>query len=406
MQHLGVPDWVAQRLWIGTLIFAAATGVLVLGAPARPRRSPAATAAAALYGLSPYLLDYVNRTSILLAPWAALGWMMALHRPRRPARRLAVAGRSSPSSWRRSAASTPPPSVLCGLAPVLWLAHAAWVSREVPVRRALAAAARIGGLTLAASAWWIVALAVQARYGADVLAYSETLSSVAATSLASEVVRGLGYWLFYGGDVVGPLEQRVDALPHQPRPGRPRVRPRRPRRAGPRRRPLARAHCGSRRLVLVGLVVSVGAHPYDDPSPLGTVVRDAVPQHARPGPAVLDPGRCRSCSWPWPWPSARPSPRWPPGRCRRPGAAAAAAVAVVALAAVNLPALWNGTYVDALLRRPSAIPAYWHAGRPTPSSASDDGTRALELPGAEFAAYRWGTTNDADPPRADRLGPR
>jgi arabinofuranan 3-O-arabinosyltransferase len=65
----------------------------------------------------------------------------------------------------------------------------------------------------------------------------------------------------------------------------------------------------------------------------------------------------------------------------------------VALAAANLPTLWNGSYVDALLRRPSAIPAYWHQVADA-LSASDDGTRALELPGAEFAAYRWGTTTD------------
>ncbi len=79
---------------------------------------------------------------------------------------------------------------------------------------------------------------------------------------------------------------------------------------------------------------------------------------------------------------------------RLPATALLASGAVVLLAAVNLPTLWNGTYVDALLRRPSSIPAYWHAAADA-LSASGDGTRALELPGAEFAAYRWGTTNDA-----------
>ncbi len=201
MQELGVPDWVAQRLWIGTLIFAAATGVLVLGRQLRLGWYPS-VAAAALYGLSPYLLDYVNRTSILLAPWAALGWMTAL---------AILAARRGGWRWPALFALVvatvggvnATALVLCGLAPVLWLAHAAWVSREVPVRRALAAAGRIGVLTVAASAWWIVALAVQARYGADVLAYSETVGAVSAPSSASEVLRGLGYWLFYGGDVVG-----------------------------------------------------------------------------------------------------------------------------------------------------------------------------------------------------------
>src|SRR5262245_31933032 len=201
MDRLGVPVWVAQRLWIGTLVFAAATGILVLARLLRVSW-PGAVVAAALYGLSPYLLGYVNRTSVLLSPWAGLGWMVAM---------TILAARRG--GWRWPAAFAlvvatvggvnATALVLCGLAPVLWLAHAAWISHEIPVRRVLATAGRIAVLTVAASAWWIVALAVQARYGADVLAYSETVSAVSSTSLASEITRALGYWLFYGGDIVG-----------------------------------------------------------------------------------------------------------------------------------------------------------------------------------------------------------
>ena len=150
MQHLGVPDWVAQRLWIGTLVFAAATGVLAL-ARLLGLTLTAATAAAVLYGLSPYLLDYVNRTSVLLAPWAALGWLMVC---------TVLAARRGGWRWPALFALVvatvgginATALVLCGLAPVLWLAYAAWISREVPVRRVLATTAKIGGLTLAASA--------------------------------------------------------------------------------------------------------------------------------------------------------------------------------------------------------------------------------------------------------------
>ena len=39
----------------------------------------------------------------------------------------------------------------------------------------------------------IVALAVQSKYGAEVLTYSETVQAVSTTSSAAEVVRGLGY---------------------------------------------------------------------------------------------------------------------------------------------------------------------------------------------------------------------
>ncbi len=64
-------------------------------------------------------------------------------------------------------------------------------------------AAKVAGLSLVVSLWWLVPLIVQSHYGADVLAYSETVGAVSSTSLASEALRGLGYWLFYGGDVTG-----------------------------------------------------------------------------------------------------------------------------------------------------------------------------------------------------------
>ena len=38
----------------------------------------AALVAAVVYQLSPYVLAYVSRTSVLLLPWAALGWMVGL----------------------------------------------------------------------------------------------------------------------------------------------------------------------------------------------------------------------------------------------------------------------------------------------------------------------------------------
>jgi arabinofuranan 3-O-arabinosyltransferase len=65
-ERLGVPDWVAHRLWIGALLVAAGLGVRwmtrVLGL------SPlAALVAALVYQLSPYILAYVSRTSVSAA---------------------------------------------------------------------------------------------------------------------------------------------------------------------------------------------------------------------------------------------------------------------------------------------------------------------------------------------------
>ena len=44
---------------------------------------------------------------------------------------------------------------------------------------------------------------VQSGYGLDILKYTETLETVSQASLPLEVLRGLGYWFFYGRDKIG-----------------------------------------------------------------------------------------------------------------------------------------------------------------------------------------------------------
>src|SRR6188508_1252617 len=51
-QHLGVPDWVAQRLWLGSLVFAAGAGVLYL-ARTLAMRGPGVVVAALAYAFCP-----------------------------------------------------------------------------------------------------------------------------------------------------------------------------------------------------------------------------------------------------------------------------------------------------------------------------------------------------------------
>jgi len=50
----------------------------------------------------------------------------------------------------------------------------------------------------------------EGSYGINILKYTETLPTVSVTSLASEVLRGLGYWYFYGQDKLhhGPWPRR------------------------------------------------------------------------------------------------------------------------------------------------------------------------------------------------------
>ena len=199
-EQLRAPDWIAHRLWIATLLFVGGLGVR-WAAKHLGLAGAGAITAAFVYQLSPYILPYLSRTSLMLLPWAAVGWLVGL-----------TIRSATRTRWRDPAifalviltVGSPNATALAMIAPapVLWLVHAAW-QRSVTWRRALTTALRIGGLSLAVSLWWIAMLAVQSRHGADVLSYSETLEAVSFTSVSTETLRGLGYWLFYIRDPAG-----------------------------------------------------------------------------------------------------------------------------------------------------------------------------------------------------------
>lgn len=385
--RLGLPDWLVQRLWLGTLFFAAGAGVLAF---ARHLRLPwrAAGVAALTYQLSPYLLPYAARLSAILLPWAGLGWMMTFlaralddrRRWRWPAAFalvvLAVGGVNATAL------------VLAGLGPVCLLVWVVAWERTVPVGRAAAVAARIGVLCVAVSLWWMVGLWVQGRYGLPILRYTETYEAVARASTPAEVLRGLGYWFGYGRDAVSPWVEPVGAYTRSPAllvattavPALALVA-------------LARSRWRARALpvllVLVGVVVSVGAHPYGSPSLVGRVLRAVI------GTDVG--GALRST------PRAVPLVALGLGlglgagvealAARRPVLRWWAPVAVVLLVAAVLPSLWAGRLMTSSILRDEALPTWW-----TDVAADLDGgdrsTRVLEVPGSDFASYRWGGTVD------------
>ncbi|HMA46946.1 MAG TPA: alpha-(1-_3)-arabinofuranosyltransferase family protein, partial [Frankiaceae bacterium] len=405
LEHVGLPVWVAQRLWTGSLLFAAGTGVLFLlrsfGWPDR------VTVVAALgYALSPYVLEYEARMSAILLPWAGLPWLVGIAVR---GLRSAPPGRAGwgPAGWRWPAAfalvvtlvgSVNATSLIyAGLGPVLWLPFAVWGTREVTARTALAVCLRTGVLTAVASLWWIAGLATQAGYGLDVLAYTETVKTVASGSQASEVLRGLGNWYFYGRDGIGSW-----------------IRP-------------ARDYTGSLwliavsfavpllalvatalvrwahrayfvTLVLVGTAVSVGVYPYGHPSPLGALFKAfarssttglalrsmprAVPLVALGLSVLLAAGL--TALWEAAPRAAAGARRWLP---------VGASVVVVVLVAADMAPLWRGQFVDPGLDRPEKLPAYQtHVAAAL--DARGPATRVLELPGADFSHYRWGATLD------------
>ena len=381
-ERFGVPDWVAQRLWLGTLAAAALLGARWLFAQLGTGRS-GALAGALVYGLTPYQLAFTARISVLLLPWAALPWLVGLtmratrtrdwRAPAMLALVLVAAGGVNASSL-----------LLVALAPALWVILELRSDRRADVMRATG---RVVVLAVSVSIWWLVGLRLQGAFGLPVLQLTENVRTVAEASTPGDVLRGMGNWFFYGRDRVGYSLDQADSYANNsvtvllsylvPVAGL---------LAAMLLRWVHRAYFGL--LIVVGTVIAVGAWPYDDPSPYGTLwsrftSETSIGLAFRNSPRVvpilvLGLAGLMAASV-----GAMSTTRW-----RRFGAVVVAAVAVGAL----LPVARYGFLTDGL-DRSEDVPSYWHAVG-AELDAGDHGTRILEIPGASFAAYEWGVTVD------------
>lgn len=393
-ERLGFPDWFAQRIWLGSLVFLAGLGMLFLFRTLGVR-GPGVVVGSLAFMFSPYILDYAARISVILLPWAGLPWMLAF-----VIRALRGGG------WRYPALFAITVQVVggvnatallfAGLGPALWIPYAVWWTREVTWRRAAATVARIGVLTSLASLWWISGLWAQGRYGLDILAYTETVKAVARTSTAPEVLRGLGYWFFYGGDKLGPwIEANLDYTHFWPRIF-----------VGYLLACASLAAAGLLRwrlrayfvlLTLAGVTIAVGVYPFSSPSPFGRLVRDfarssqagmALRSTARATPLVVMSLAVLLAV------GINGGVRWVDAH--RPDRLVWARAAVFGagfLVLFNFPALWNGTYYGKNLQRPEVVPGYWSEAAAYLDAQPHD-TRVLALPGSDFASYYWGNTVD------------
>jgi hypothetical protein len=386
LDRIGVPDWAAQRLWWGSIIFFAGAGVAYL-LRTLGWKGPGVVAATFGYALSPYLLTLVARLSAILLPFSALPWLIAF-----TIRSSRTKGWRYPALFALTVATCGSVNatalLLVGVAPALWLAHAVWVAKEISLRRAIRTALRIGALTVPVSAWWIAGLSVQGTNGIDILRYTETAKTVAAVSVSHEVLRGLGYWFFYGGDRLGPwIEPSVQFTNFLPLLAFTYLIPI----AGLAGAVIARWRHRAFFVVLlaVGTALAVGGYPWNDGSVLsrglkafvlsevGLSMRSlprAVPLVAL-SLAVLAGAGITSLARRWPV-LAKPM-----------------TFGVVLAALLALPPLWQGDFVPANLRRPESVPPYWNEAA-AHLDAEGDATRVLVVPGSDFASYRWGNTVD------------
>ncbi len=386
LDQLGSPDWLAQRLWLATILFMAGLGVKFL-LDTLEWQGPGLLVAMLAYELSPYLLDYSARISVILLPFAGLPWLIAL-----TIRSARTGGWRHPALFALVAVTIGSVNatslLLVGMAPFLWLVHVTFVERTVPLAQSARAALRIGVMSVGVSLWWMAGLVLQGGYSLPVTRYTETYRVVAEASTAPEILRGLGYWFFYGNDQYGPwIKPSVDytqgvwllfvsfglvvlAL-------------------------LAAALVRWRHrsyfllLLVVGSLVGVGAHPFHSPSFLGRVFSDftrtdaglALRSTPRAVPlvvlstAVLLGSLLNAIHRRW------------PGWARPFGALVLAAVVL------NNPAMWKVRMIEEHLNRPENIPEYWLQAIDRLDQLPHS-SRVLEVPGSDFASYRWGNTVD------------
>jgi arabinofuranan 3-O-arabinosyltransferase len=387
MAELHVPLWIAQRVWLGCLLLAAGAGALYLCRTVG-LSGPGRYVTALGFMFTPYVLQYSGRISVILMPWAGLPWMVAF---------VILALRRG--GWRYPAlfalvvalvSGINASSILyVGIAPALWLPYSVLVAKEATWRRAWGVAWKIGLLSALVSLWWAVGLQVEAAYGVNVLRYTETVPATSGASLASEIVRGLGYWYFYGSDRIGSWTQSsVDYTQNLWLIGASFAVPALCFIAAVFSRWRHRAYFVL--ITVVGMVLAVGPNPYDHPSAVGSVLK-AIMVDTTAGLAMRSTDRA--------------SPLVILGlavflgagvsaltaRARRTGLVVGG-LALAAVAAATTP-LWTGAIIAAGFTQPAAPPPEVRQAAAA-LNRSHPGTRLYALPGNNFAAYRWGDTID------------
>jgi arabinofuranan 3-O-arabinosyltransferase len=200
---LGISPWVVQRLWLGTVLFLAAWGMLLLldqliGRP----RGIVHLVATAFFVLNPYTTVFIARTTITLWGYAALPWLLlAVYRGVRTSRGWKAwwwPGAFALMFMSTGGGVNAAVVFYMAIGPVLLMFYEPAMG-HVRWRAAGGFFARAVILSVLASFWWISALLVHVRYGIDFLQYTEQPRTIWGTNAISESLRLMGYWTSYIG---------------------------------------------------------------------------------------------------------------------------------------------------------------------------------------------------------------
>ncbi|WP_445150075.1 alpha-(1-_3)-arabinofuranosyltransferase domain-containing protein [Baekduia sp. Peel2402] len=388
---LGLPVWLVHRLWLGTIFFVAAWGVVrLLDALLSRERGVVHVVAAALYVVNPYVTVYADRASVTLLAAAALPWLLlATHRALREPRGwrwpivfalvMATAGGGVNAATTAWVLVGP---VLLVLYEVVWCG-VRWRGVVTPVL------ARVVPLALVANLWWLIPLLLSGRGAPNFLVFTEQPGTIWSTTSLPESLRLMGFWTSYVGvgygGVLRPYQGSAPAMLML----LPVVL------AGLTWPAVALGtFTWTRRwryapfflvLLLVGVLVMVAGWP--EGTPLRTVITGAYYRVDSLQPlrttykagALVALSLAVLCA-------AAAGVAW----ARWPRVLVGGAVAVVAVLAA-----WPLVTGRAIERQLAFdVPSAWHEAAADLSREPDD-SRAMILPGQLFASYQWGGTVDA-----------
>ncbi|MCP1387569.1 DUF3367 domain-containing protein [Corynebacterium sp. TA-R-1] len=177
---LGVPDWIAQRLWWTLLVGLAYSGTLVLARRVLgPRVGWAGpVVAAVLYALSPRVLTTLTAISSEAWPVALVPWTLVPLVGRRP----------------NVAAAIVPVAFMGGVNATATIAACVPAGLYLLWRREWLRAAGFGLGAAAVSAWWLGPLVVLGRYSPPFTDFIESATVTTSWLSPAEILRGTTSW--------------------------------------------------------------------------------------------------------------------------------------------------------------------------------------------------------------------
>jgi arabinofuranan 3-O-arabinosyltransferase len=194
---LGVPPWVAQRLWCAVLLTVAYAGTLLLARALRiggstARGGGAAVYAGALvYALAPRMLTEIGPLSVEMLPAAMLPWVLlplvSVDRIGSPRRAAALSGLAVLCMSGVNAAMV----AMALVVPGLYLLSRRWDGAHV--RLVCWWVASVAGACL----WWLGPLLLLGQYSPPFLDYIESAANTTAPVSLFEALRGTNQWVAY-----------------------------------------------------------------------------------------------------------------------------------------------------------------------------------------------------------------